>query len=951
MISATHNQPIFIHSLWRAGSTYVFNVFRRSSAGYWAYQEPVHEIIMIAKNNPDVLSGFTSEALAPLRHPQLEKPYFYELQQTHQAWQPVVEKRIIYDDYFGATPVEPLQHYYQALIDAAPARPVMQDCRTASRIGAIKQALGGVHVYLWRNPWDQWWSFKINNYFDAACQIILGAHGVPPFIVRLRDEIGYQPFHHDDIGEEFQHFKQHPLSSENSYLIFYTLWCHGLIEGTSQADLMINIDALSTSDKYRNDTEMRFVELDIPGVDFSDCEVPQAFFDSYDTAFFNGIESRAYGLLLASGVSQEIIDKIRQTQTEFAPDRNETTVTLIRDLHRTREAVLRFQTSEANQIQELYQMIDNLQVHNASLNHDLGKTESRSLEIQEQLQCSQSEVNQVTESMQAIQQQANTEKYEIRQQHQEIVADMQRQHAEHEQFAAERIQHLNNILQQLQANTVAREQHHAEKAAALQAELSGLLRAQVQREQDFSTQMQAVQQQANTEKYEISQQHHEVVADMQRQHAEQERFAAERIQHLNNILQQLQTETVAREQHHAEKAAALQAELTLLLRAQVQREQDFSAQLQAIQRQADADKDKLNQQHHQEQLQHIQLQQASNIAQQKLNNELLYQQEANLLAVAEVSALEEQLTDLRLWEKQLHNSLAQQIGHAETLAHRIKDIQSTWLWRFYMLFRQKRWPSIDLINKIELINFTNASLTHEKLAANNYHQTATTQHYIDEELPFTPNATAPQPTSEFSDMLPPQHIYELFIFDDREFINVTYRTLLGREPDPNGMNYYLGRLRMGYGKAAIIVQLANSSEARPHGNIKGLANLIKEEQLATHWFFGLFTRRQRIERLMQRNIEELGRVIGGITQINTAIQTLPSVIDAHARRIEANLTHLTLQTNEGMTAHTAIEPDNFTNVAPAHSPEPEGLKQLTPRARDIYFQLKKAVAQQTGNNS
>ena len=861
MISATHNQPIFIHSLWRAGSTYVFNVFRRSSAGYWAYQEPVHEIIMIAKNNPDVLSGFTSEALAPLRHPQLEKPYFYELQQTHQAWQPVVEKRIIYDDYFGATPVEPLQHYYQALIDAAPARPVMQDCRTASRIGAIKQALGGVHVYLWRNPWDQWWSFKINNYFDAACQIILGAHGVPPFIVRLRDEIGYQPFHHDDIGEEFQHFKQHPLSSENSYLIFYTLWCHGLIEGTSQADLMINIDALSTSDKYRNDTEMRFVELDIPGVDFSDCEVPQAFFDSYDTAFFTGIESRAYGLLLASGVSQEIIDKIRQTQTEFAPDRNETTVTLIRDLHRTREAVLRFQTSEANQIQELYQMIDNLQVHNASLNHDLGKTESRSLEIQEQLQCSQSEVNQVTESMQAIQQQANTEKYEIRQQHQEIVADMQRQHAEHEQFAAERIQHLNNILQQLQ------------------------------------------------------------------------------------------TETVAREQHHAEKAAALQAELTLLLRAQVQREQDFSAQLQAIQRQADADKDKLNQQHHQEQLQHIQLQQASNIAQQKLNNELLYQQEANLLAVAEVSALEEQLTDLRLWEKQLHNSLAQQIGHAETLAHRIKDIQSTWLWRFYMLFRQKRWPSIDLINKIELINFTNASLTHEKLAANNYHQTATTQHYIDEELPFTPNATAPQPTSEFSDMLPPQHIYELFIFDDREFINVTYRTLLGREPDPNGMNYYLGRLRMGYGKAAIIVQLANSSEARPHGNIKGLANLIKEEQLATHWFFGLFTRRQRIERLMQRNIEELGRVIGGITQINTAIQTLPSVIDAHARRIEANLTHLTLQTNEGMTAHTAIEPDNFTNVAPAHSPEPEGLKQLTPRARDIYFQLKKAVAQQTGNNS
>ena len=74
----THD-PVFIHSLWRAGSTYLFSVFRRSNAGYWCYQEPVHEIALLAKDNPENLLSYNGEKMQALRHPPLAASYFLEL--------------------------------------------------------------------------------------------------------------------------------------------------------------------------------------------------------------------------------------------------------------------------------------------------------------------------------------------------------------------------------------------------------------------------------------------------------------------------------------------------------------------------------------------------------------------------------------------------------------------------------------------------------------------------------------------------------------------------------------------------------------------------------------------------------------------------------------------------------------------------------------------------------
>jgi len=87
-----------------------------------------------------------------------------------------------------------------------------------------------------------------------------------------------------------------------------------------------------------------------------------------------------------------------------------------------------------------------------------------------------------------------------------------------------------------------------------------------------------------------------------------------------------------------------------------------------------------------------------------------------------------------------------------------------------------------------------------------------------------------------------KHITELFYLDGREFLIECYRNLLLREPDERGLDYYLGRLAQGHSKRSVIAQLAKSPECRPHDEIRGLKQLIADEQYAQHWFWRFFTR-------------------------------------------------------------------------------------------------------------
>jgi hypothetical protein len=160
------------------------------------------------------------------------------------------------------------------------------------------------------------------------------------------------------------------------------------------------------------------------------------------------------------------------------------------------------------------------------------------------------------------------------------------------------------------------------------------------------------------------------------------------------------------------------------------------------------------------------------------------------------------------------------------------------------------------------------------------------------------------------------------------------------------MNYYLGRLNMGYSKTSIIIQLASSKEADARHTIKGIDKLIAEERRANHWFWGFFIRPLRYERLMQQQIAELKRLSHHISQPAHATQT-EKLIQLHLNELR----HLgQLVTNNHHTAPTPESDTHSANLNLDTQPpaEPEGFNRLTPRARTIFLQLKQAAALQAG---
>ena len=726
------SDPIFVHSLWRAGSTYMFQAFRRSPAGYWAYQEPVHEAAHSARNNPDILTSYTSEALSQLRHPHLDQPYFYELQQVHKAWCGVIEKGFIYDDYFGAS-IKHLCNYFRALISAAKGRPVIQECRTASRIGAIKEIVGGTHLYLWRNPWDQWWSLKVNEYFNAACQIILNANVVPPVILRLRGVVGYTEFHDDSIDEEFRHFQQRPLSADDSYLVFYTLWCLGLLEGQSHADLVINIDHLSNFGVYRQDVANYLQSLGILEVDLSDCHIPQGYYDQSNQDFFKRVEAQSHGLLLTSGYAEDTVYGLKKLRDEYAPTLRTLDVTndaLARDLQRVRGIVLRRETSEAEQLQNLYQTIEETQAHFLS------------------------KVQQVS------------------------VMD-------------ERLQVLNLELQHVQAESAAREHLSVEQLKSVQQELV-VIRSEAQRDMErLTAEHQAVRQ-----------------ALFERERG----YAAQLADQQAKSQQALEDAQQAHERR----------EIRLVGEIETARRDYFAVIHQAVE------------------AAHAQSQ------------------------AREVAMREDERVRMDLLRENYR------------LASRIGAMQSTWWWRLSMPFRRaSRWAAIF-----------DPMLAHAPAATPLDSDTpAPSGHGIPDSRTLPPKSIN---INQGSHHMPIQHIIELFALEGRDFITEAYRNLLDREPDPQGMAYYLGRLAMGYGKARVIMDLAQSKEAHPHHEIVGLAKLIQFEKRANHWLWGLFFRHRRRERLVRQQVSQITQTQGQCTimQLSNDMQAMKCGIVRISHEIE-----------------------------------------------------------------
>jgi hypothetical protein len=173
----SRKEIIFIHSMFRTGSSYLYSLFREDSS-YYCYYEPLNEHLLNYTQSDALKKGDCSD-FNSLRHKFNDKNYFYEFPYNDNGiGVKDFDQSFSFKSYFldRNDKNDKLFDYIEFLKNYANARVVYQFCRSALRTGWFKNNFNSLNIYLVRDPRDQWMSYSTlgdNNYFNITNLIIL----------------------------------------------------------------------------------------------------------------------------------------------------------------------------------------------------------------------------------------------------------------------------------------------------------------------------------------------------------------------------------------------------------------------------------------------------------------------------------------------------------------------------------------------------------------------------------------------------------------------------------------------------------------------------------------------------------------------------------------------------------------------------------------------------------
>jgi hypothetical protein len=588
-------------------------------------------------------------------------------------------------------------------------------------------------------------------------------------IDRVRTEIGFREFHDDDIAREFTFFSMQKAHADHSYLAFYVLWALAWKDGSANADVCINVDQLGRSDRYRESTIDDLAKQGIQGLDFSDCRIHSGFYSAGENDWFSRIEERAVGLLMASGWSRADIDDLAAgTKIRSRSVQSSGTASELKEDLRRSREVV-FRLHDRLSDMAIFHRRDSIEKD--------------------------------AEHASAI----NT------------LSEASRRNTERAELAA---------LREAAATAAEQGRRHMEEMRALQGKymedinqgrrhMEDVLRTFSQREQELGTRLLAVQQQAAEEAAEQVRQQKEQIRALEHEHAEGIDRSKRQLEDLLRTMarreRELATQLLAVQQQAAGEAAEkarlfteqesklrrqlddVRQDLRLVEQGHAQREREITELLLTMQRKAD---DEINMQaaRHRQQVQELQREQNERIRQ-------LHEQLSSERAAGEHS-----LSALRADLAALRNSLS---------------------WRFTTPLRAVgRW-------------FVGAQRTHSSTPT----QDNAVAHPRDPANDPAPQLESKPPgamsmsadatkTVSPSRMDTADNLKALLQCQDRQFVECAYLTVLKREPDPQGLSFYLERLRGGEVKLQILSELYSSAEAREAGaDLPWLRGAMRRQRL------------------------------------------------------------------------------------------------------------------------
>ncbi|MBA3005988.1 MAG: hypothetical protein KKB91_13975 [Proteobacteria bacterium] len=306
-------RAIFLHSLFRSGSTYLFKKFRETDR-FWCYYEPFHHELLRLKKDNLALFRFDKEATGRMNHPGLEKPHFYEysVAMGDDDRLPFFNTLLAYDEFASVKHQACTFKYVLNLIDSVPDNsiPFLQFNRSSLRIHWFKKYFpNSFHAYLLRAPRDQFESYCLagkhsNNIFLAINLYIILKNYNFWFFREVYDDIkGINPLSGNifkDLDRCINHVNS--FSYALHYKIFLHLWIASLVEGSKSADVIIDMNKLGKSEAYSTDIANLFSDnFSMPINFFNDANIK--CYDSFilDSEEYEKIEhqlSNLYGRIL-----------------------------------------------------------------------------------------------------------------------------------------------------------------------------------------------------------------------------------------------------------------------------------------------------------------------------------------------------------------------------------------------------------------------------------------------------------------------------------------------------------------------------------------------------------------------------------------------------------------------------------------------------------------------------
>jgi hypothetical protein len=299
--NAEAGAAIFLHSSWRAASTYVWSKFRERTDCY-CFFEPLNEHLSTA--TAEVIDRFRPWSFA--NHPALDTPYLEEFRPLIYPRRglpcsgaacsgagcsgiPGFPAPLTFGQYCATSDdsLPELEAYLADLAKLAMAhkrRPVYGFVRTDLRVGWFRKRMPGAHIFIRREPRRQFLSMlrqavQGNPYFLQRGTVILrhnlDAPAFAPLLSGLEfPKVDLPPLlSSPELREAFRGKLVDESLLRRLYFIFYFMWLLSRQLGESHCHLVIDIDRLTLGESYRRDVEAHLGDLVGMAISFADCRV------------------------------------------------------------------------------------------------------------------------------------------------------------------------------------------------------------------------------------------------------------------------------------------------------------------------------------------------------------------------------------------------------------------------------------------------------------------------------------------------------------------------------------------------------------------------------------------------------------------------------------------------------------------------------------------------------